>query len=97
MGEDCKAVAVIAKNLLEWNQIEPNGKITISAQKALDWCLKRTSNDDICKGGIFSFCMEGAIVHHLYTRTALVYASAYAIELYNILTNYGNNYSNERH
>ena len=96
MGEDCKAVAVIAKNLLEWNQIEPNGKINISAQKALAWCLKHTSNDNISKGGIFSFSMEGAIVHHLYTRTALVYASAYAIELYNILNNYGNNYSNER-
>lgn len=93
MGEDCKAVAVIAKNLLEWNKIEPNDKIINSAQKALVWCLKHTSNNSTCKGGIFSFSMEGAIVHHLYTRTALVYSSAYAIELYNILNNYGNNNS----
>lgn len=94
MGEDCKAVSVIAKNLLEWNRIEPSDKIINSAKKALVWCLKHTSNNSICKGGIFSFNMEGAIVHNLYTRTAFVYSSAYAIELYNILNNYENNYSN---
>jgi rhamnogalacturonyl hydrolase YesR len=82
LGEDCKAVSVIAKNLLEWNQFEPNPMIIISARKALIWCQKRTSNRGEHMGGIFSYNMEGAIVHNLYTQTAFVYSSSYAIELY---------------
>ena len=85
LGEDCKGVAVIAKNLMEWNRINPNDKITNSVQKALDWSAKRTANKGICRGGIFSFCMEGAVVHNFYTKTAFVYTSAYAIETYDIL------------
>lgn len=90
LGEDCKAVSVIAKNLLEWNQIMPNPSIIISARKALIWCQNHTCNSGVQKGGIFSFNMEGAIIHNLYTRTAFVYSSAYAIELYINLNNYGN-------
>ena len=85
LGEDCKGVAVIAKSLAEWNRIEANDKITNSVQKALDWSAKRTANEGICRGGIFSFCMEGAVVHNFYTKTAFVYTSAYAIETYDIL------------
>ena len=85
LGEDCKGVAVIAKSLTEWNRIEPNDKITNSVQKALDWSAKRTASKGICKGGIFSFCMEGAVVHNFYSKTAFVYTSAYAIETYDIL------------
>jgi hypothetical protein len=85
LGEDCKGVAVIAKSLTEWNMIEPDEKITISVQNALDWCAKRTANESICSGGIFSFSMEGAVVHNFYTKTAFVYSSAYAIETYDIL------------
>ncbi len=85
MGEDCKAVSVIAKNLLEWYELESDKRIMTSVKKALDWCIDHTAKKGVCKGGIFSFCMEGAIVHHLYTSTAFVYASAYAIETYNKL------------
>lgn len=85
LGEDCKGVAVIAKNLLDWNSIQQNDKIITSAQNALNWCLKHTSNQGVSKGGIFSFCMEGAVVHSFYTKTAFVYSSAYAIELYDML------------
>ena len=85
LGEDCKGVAVIAKNLMEWNLIEQNDQVVKCAHKALDWCVKQTASSGECKGGIFSFCMEGAVVHNFYTTTAFVYSSAYAIELYDML------------
>lgn len=85
LGEDCKGVAVIAKSLMEWNLIEQNNEVVLSAKKALEWCGKRTANKGECKGGIFSFCMEGAVVHNFYTKTAFVYSSAYAIEVYDML------------
>lgn len=85
MGEDCKAVSVIAKNMMEWYAITKDENIRRSAERALDWCLKHTASDGEGKGGIFSFCMEGAIVQNLYTSSAFVYASAYAIELEQML------------
>lgn len=81
MGEDCKAVSVIAKDLMDWYVIHPSPDIYIAAQKALDWCCQHTATSGEAAGGIFSYCLEGAIVHNLYTSTAFVYASAYAIEL----------------
>ncbi|HPK10079.1 MAG TPA: glycoside hydrolase family 88 protein [Saprospiraceae bacterium] len=88
LGEDCKGVSVIAKNLIEWHILFPNDDILFAAQKALIWCMKHTDIKSPAKGGIFSFSMEGAIVYHLYTSTAFVYSSAYAIELYNYLHEY---------
>lgn len=85
MGEDCKAVSVIAKNLMEWYQITSDQRIRDSAYKALCWCYNHTMTEGESKGGIFSFCVEGAIVHNLYTSCAFVYASAYAIELKQML------------
>lgn len=85
MGEDAKAVPVIAKSLLDWNRIEPNRKLVESAMKALEWCDEHTEKKGIGAGGIFSYTIEGAIVHHMYTQTALVYASAYAYEVKKIL------------
>lgn len=81
MGEDCKGVPVIAKVMMEWYSITSDERIVKCAEKAIKWCRKRTANDGNAKGGIFSFCMEGAIVQNLYTSSAFVYASAYAIEL----------------
>ena len=85
MGEDCKAVSVIAKNMMEWYAIVNDERIKESALKALDWCRKHTNIEGEAKGGIFSFCLEGAVVHDLYTSCAFVYASAYAIELNHML------------
>ena len=85
MGEDCKAVSVIAKDMMDWYVISNDERIRQSAEKALDWCRKHTAIEDEAKGGIFSFCMEGAIVQNLYTSCAFVYASAYAIELEQML------------
>lgn len=85
MGEDCKAVSVIAKNMMDWYAITKDGRIRQSAEKALEWCRKHTAFEGEAKGGIFSFCMEGAIVQNLYTSCAFVYASAYAIELEQML------------
>lgn len=87
MGEDCKAVSVIAKNMMEWYAIVNDERIKESALKALRWCRTHTAIDGVAKGGIFSFCLEGAIVHDLYTSCAFVYASAYAIELDQLLRN----------
>lgn len=85
MGEDCKAVSVIAKDLMEWYAFTKDMRIRRSAERALDWCRKHTAIEGEAKGGIFSFCMEGAIVQNLYTSCAFVYASAYAIELEQML------------
>lgn len=85
MGEDCKAVSVIAKNMMEWYKITKNEHIKQSAYKALQWCYKHTSVTGEAAGGIFSFCMEGAIVQNLYSSCAFVYSSVYAIELHNML------------
>lgn len=85
MGEDCKGIAVIAKALMEWNEICPSENSKDAARRALEWCRKHTAVNGQARGGIFSYCMEGAVVHHLYTSTAFVYASAYAIEVENKL------------
>lgn len=74
MGVDCKAVPVIALSLLLW------GNNTECVKKALSWCEKHTASSGDCKGGIFSYTTEGAIVHNHYTYTAFVYSSAYALE-----------------
>ena len=85
MGEDCKAVSVIAKNMMDWFVISGEEKIVKSANKALEWCCRHTANRGDAIGGIFSYSIEGAIVKNLYTSCAFVYASAYAIELENLL------------
>lgn len=36
MGEDCKAVSVIAKNMMEWYVISKDDRIRKCAQKAYD-------------------------------------------------------------
>ena len=81
MGEDCKAVSILAKNMMDWYAYTKDERILKSAKRALDWCCKHTAIEGDAKGGIFSYCMEGAIVKDLYTTCAFVYASAYAIEL----------------
>lgn len=86
MGEDCKAIPVLAKCLLDWYEIDSECKELIrGANKALNWCAKHTVNFGAAKGGIFSYTVEGAVVHHMYTSTAFVYGSAYALEVYEIL------------
>lgn len=85
MGEDCKGIPVIAKVLMDWYAISIDERIKKSAQKALKWCINHTSASGDTEGGIFSFCLEGAVVHNLYSTCAFVYASAYAIELDQIM------------
>ena len=85
LGEDCKAVSVIAKNMMDWYNVTHDDRIHLSAQKALDWCCTHTAIEGEAPGGIFSFCMEGAIVQNLYSSCAFVYSSAYAIELHQLL------------
>ena len=85
LGEDCKAVSVIAKDMMEWYKISKDERIRVSAQKALEWCCKHTAIEGEGTGGIFSFDAEGAIVHNHYSNCAFVYASAYAIELSEML------------
>lgn len=85
LGEDCKAVSVIAKNMMDWYYVTHDDRIRLSAQKALDWCCRHTAIEGEAIGGIFSFCMEGAVVQNLYSSCAFVYSSAYAIELHQML------------
>ncbi len=81
MGDDCKAVPVIAKCLLEWYEIENDDRLIKSAKNALNWCVKHTASNSIAEGGIFSYTIEGAVVHHMYTNTAFTYGSSYALEV----------------
>lgn len=90
MGEDCKAVPVIARCLLEWYEIgDKNSQIIHAVKKALEWCAKHTVSVGDAKGGIFSYTIEGAVVHHMYTSTAFIYGSSYALEVYNTISNKG--------
>lgn len=81
MGNDCKGVPVIAKSLANWYSITKEERLPAVIEKAYDWCRKHTCRDGEARGGIFSFCTEGAVVKDLYSSCAFVYASAYAIEL----------------
>lgn len=82
MGIDCKATSVIACSLMNWYQCgNKDERLKIASRKALSWCVAHTSNNGNSEGGIFSYTVEGAIVHHMYTYTAFVYGSSYAIEL----------------
>lgn len=82
MGQDCKGIPIIAKNMLYWGTRKgEKEQLTDSAKKALEWCRKHTVLSGECVGGIFSYSVEGAVVHDLYTETAFTYSSAYALEL----------------
>lgn len=85
MGEDCKATSLLAKSILEWNKIKPDKRYEESARKAVDWCAAHTETKGEAAGGIFSYTVEGAVVHHMYTSTAFVYGSSYALEVCGIL------------
>ena len=86
MGKDCKAVSVIAWSLMQWYKLNPQDeKLKVVCEKAYKWCVVHTETEGEYSGGIFSYSVEGAIVHHMYTNTAFVYASAYAIELKRML------------
>lgn len=87
LGEDCKGVPVLAKALLDWHRIEKDDALVTSARKAIDWCVRHTSLSGASKGGIFSFNAEGAVVHNFNTKTAFVYSSAYALEVWKELGN----------
>ena len=93
LGEDNKGVPIIAKAILEWSEIHNVQNISKVIEKALFWCAQNTSiQEDPSFGGIFSYNMEGAIVHNHYGNTAFVYSSVYALELlsgFNL--RYGNN------
>ena len=78
MGIDCKAVPIIALSILKWRR---DLTAVSAAQKALKWVISHTSSLEESFGGIFSYSIEGAIVHHLYSNTAFVYSCAYALEL----------------
>lgn len=85
-GEDCKGVSVIAKSLMNWHSIHPDERLPLASGRALDWCKQHTAISGEARGGIFSFNLEGAVVHNLYSETAFVYSSAYALEALQMLT-----------
>jgi rhamnogalacturonyl hydrolase YesR len=82
MGEDCKGTPVIALALLRWQEHSSyRAEIQRACTAALRWCEKNTAMAGPAAGMIFSYSFEGAVVHHAYSSTAFVYASAYALEL----------------
>lgn len=86
MGLDCKATSIIACSLMDWySDHKEQVSLKVASEKAYKWCVNHTLPEGRGKGGIYSYSTEGAIVHHLYTWTAFVYGSSYAIELKQIL------------
>lgn len=88
-GEDCKGIPVIARALLDWNEIHQDERLLVSAKQAILWCERHTSLAGRSLGGIFSFNLEGAVVHNFYTETAFVYSSVYALEVDRMLKSNG--------
>lgn len=87
LGPDCKGTPVIAYSLHKWLTEGPLERELYEAaskavSNALQWCGQHTAENGNGLGGIYSFCYEGAIVHHPFTSTAFAYSSAYALELY---------------
>lgn len=86
MGLDCKATSIIACSLMNWYADHPDQTVLKDAsEQAYKWCVRHTLPEGRGKGGVYSYSTEGAIVHHLYTWTAFVYGSSYAIELKKLL------------
>lgn len=80
MGNDCKGISVIARNLLDVYELFKKDSYLFSAKRALKWCEKHTVLKGEEEGCIESYSVEGAVVHNLYTTTAFVYSTAYALE-----------------
>ncbi|MGB4592258.1 MAG: glycoside hydrolase family 88 protein [Coriobacteriia bacterium] len=85
MGEDGKGTPVLAKNLLDWYALSGEEEFLDSARRALIWCERHTMHEGGCPGGIFSYSVEGAVSHTLYSETAFTYSSAYALETLDLL------------
>lgn len=90
MGIDCKATPLIAKSILLWSKQTEDNCLIKSVEKAISWCEKHTERVGIAVGGIFSYTIEGAIAHNLYTNTAFVYSSCYALEVKKMLEEIAN-------
>lgn len=86
MGQDCKGTPVIARALAQWAALEGDVRAARAAARALGWCGVHTDLSGPCAGGIFSFCLEGAVTHYLYSSSAFVYASSYALETRGLLS-----------
>ena len=82
MGEDGKGIPIVANLLLRW-YVHSNCKeeIIVTVDKAIEWVKNHTNLKGPGCGLIFSYSFEGAISHSFYTRTAMYYSTAYAIEL----------------
>lgn len=90
LGSDCKGTSVIARSILRWTEtMAPDytayEKAMQAVKNSMEWCSTHTLRNGEGAGGIYSFCYEGAIVHHPYTSTAFVYGSSYALEIYELL------------
>lgn len=88
-GQDCKGTPVIARALAEWSAVSGRRDAADSARRAISWCERHTDLDGDCPGGIFSYCLEGAVTHYLYSEAAFVYSSSYALEALSILGKLG--------
>lgn len=87
MGEDCKGIPVLAKNLLVWAHYSKNKeRLIAAAKKAYEWCVKHTDPET---GTIVSFTSNGAIEYSPNTSVGILYANAYAIEVEDALRKLG--------
>ena len=80
MGQDCKGIPVIARALAKWGEARRDARALGAAEAAIGWCRAHTALMGPGAGGIYSYCLEGCVTHHLYSEAAFTYASSYALE-----------------
>ena len=97
MGEDGKGIPIVANMLMRWYKYSNNKeKLLDTVDRAIDWTKRHTVTKGAGVGLIFSYSFEGAISHSFYSKTAMYYSTAYAIELVNMRRIvYGNQNSNK--
>lgn len=81
LGDDGKAVPVISRVLMDYYDISKDENVLFCVKKAMNWCARHTRKTGAGRGGIFTFSMEGGVVHHNYSSMAFVYSSSYALEV----------------
>ena len=91
MGQDCKGIPVIARVLAEWGESRGDERALKAAKAAIGWCCAHTALVGPGAGGIYSYCLEGCVTHHLYSEAAFTYASSYALETEAILARASSN------
>jgi rhamnogalacturonyl hydrolase YesR len=84
-GFDPKGISILSYSILRWFEINPQKVYLNSVLKANKAAQRLTSRNGIDRGLINAYSIEGAITHSRYSKTGMVYTTAYALMVYNKL------------